>query len=266
MTSSRLAARHVRTWVCKPAQTPPPRRAKIAVKNCEALMTGIRAVTIASVALALGAVPLSAQELSRYRGYALESNVATVAKLAGARDSDVRTTYRRPARIQQLEWRAPYVFSGTDHADPVHDIQFSFLDDQLYRVVVSYVRERMEGLTIDDLVQSLAATYGPPSSSPVAGARGTPRIDMLDETIVVARWENAGSLLSLTRTVYSPQFQLVLVSKPLMARAGAAIKEALRLDTVEAPQRALDQIKQAAADADVASEKARVLNKPAFRP
>ena len=47
--------------------------------------------------------------------------------------------------------------------------------------------------------------------------------------------------------------------------ARAAIKEAGRLDTKEAPQRELDQRTKEAADARVASEKARVTNKAAFR-
>ena len=50
----------------------------------------------------------------------------------------------------------------------MHDVQFSFYDDQLYQVVVSYDRERMEGLTDADVVESLSATYGVPL---LAGAR-----------------------------------------------------------------------------------------------
>jgi hypothetical protein len=59
---------------------------------------------------------------------------------------------------------------------------------------------------------------------------------------------------------------LVLVSKTLSPRARAAIKEALRLDTVEAPKRERDQRTKEVDNARVASQKARVVNKAAFKP
>ena len=80
--------------------------------------------------------------------------------LSGLREADTRTSHERPARIQELEWRAPYSRSGSGKADPVHDVQFSFYDDQLYQMVVAYDRERMEGLTDTDVIESLTAAYG----------------------------------------------------------------------------------------------------------
>jgi hypothetical protein len=59
---------------------------------------------------------------------------------------------------------------------------------------------------------------------------------------------------------------LMLISKALNARARAAIKQALRLETQEAPQRERDQRKKESADALAAGQKARVVNKAAFRP
>jgi hypothetical protein len=59
---------------------------------------------------------------------------------------------------------------------------------------------------------------------------------------------------------------LVLISRTLKPRARTAMEEALRLDAQEAPQRELDQQKKEAADAGVASQKARAVNKAAFRP
>jgi hypothetical protein len=150
----------------------------------------------------------------------------------------------------------------------VRDVRFSFYDDQLYRVLVTYDRDRMEGLTNDDVIASLSATYGVPLLRNQRAAHGALPADLhAGATTVVAQWEDATSLLTLTReTTFSPQLQLVLVSKTLNPRARAAIKEALRLDTQEAPQRELDQHKKEVADASVAGQKARVLNKPAFRP
>jgi hypothetical protein len=227
-------------------------------------MKSVRAVAIASVVV-LGAQPLVAQELSRYREYALESSVAEVVAIGGARASDARTLHQRPARIQELGWRAPYARSAGDPADPVRDVQFSFCDDRLYEIVVTYERDRMAGLTDDDVVESLSATYGVPLLSQTTTGSALPAVVPAD-TAVVARWEDATSLVTLTRGTYSPQYQLALVSKALHARALAAITEAVRLDAQEAPQRELDTRKKEVADARSASDKARIVNKAAFRP
>jgi len=226
-------------------------------------MTRLFVVAVASI-VALSGSPLGAQELARYRDYTLESSVASVAAISKAREAETKTLYERPARIQQIEWRAPYVTSGTEMADPVHDVLFSFCDDQLYQVVVNYDRDRMEGLTTADVLASVSTTYGVPVRK-AAGPSAVP-IDLPADTVVVARWEDAASLVLLARGSYSPQFQLILISKALNTRARAAIKQALRLDTQEAPQRERDQRKKENADALAASDKARIANKAAFRP
>jgi hypothetical protein len=90
--------------------------------------------------------------------------------------------------------------------------------------------------------------------------------DMRADTVVVAQWDDPASVLTLTRGTYSSEYQLVLASKELSPRAHAAIKEALRLDTQEAPQRERQLRSKDAADVRAASEKARVANKAAFKP
>jgi hypothetical protein len=136
----------------------------------------------------------------------------------------------------------------------------------LYQVVVTYDRDRMEGLTNDDVIESVSATYGVPLLRHARAARKPLMSDESAETTILAQWEDAGSLLTLTRGNYSPQVQLVLVSKTLNPRARAAITEALRLDRQEAPQRELDQRAKEMADARIASQKARLVNKAAFKP
>ena len=229
-------------------------------------MISVRIIAIAAVAFVLSAQLLAAQELSRYRNYVLESSVASVVKISSARESDIRTLHERPALIQELEWRAPYMRTGLEQADPVRDVLFSFFDDQLYRLVVTYDRDRMDGLTNDDLIESISATYGVPLLRHAKTAHTPAPLDVPTDTTVVARWEDAAALLTLTRGTYSPQLQLVLISKTLTPRVHTAITEALRLDTAEAPQRELDRREKEVADARVASQKARVVNKPAFRP
>lgn len=226
-------------------------------------MTSLTTMAIVSVVV-LGAPILLGQELLRYREIALESSVSSVVKISGARLADLKTSHQRPAKIQELEWRAPYALPATGPPDPVRHLQFSFYDDQLYQIAVTYDRDRIEGLTNADIIESLAATYGasslPAKTAPVSSTDG--RTDVA----VVAQWDNATSLLSLTRGTYTPEIQLVLISKTLSARARAAIKEALRLDTQEAPQRELAQRNKEAEDSRVAGQKARVTNKAAFRP
>ena len=227
-------------------------------------MPSLRAVALTSVAIVVGVTPLGAQDLSRYRAYALESSVASVVTLSGVRQADTRTSHARPAKIQEIEWRAPYSRSGSELADPVHDVQFSFYDDQLYQVVVNYDRDRMEGLTDTDVIESLTAAYGVPL--PLTPPTTVVKTDVPADVTVVARWEDAVSLLTLSRGTYAPQFQLILTSKSLNGRALAAIKEARRLDMQEAPQRAQDLRQKELVDAQAAGQKARVVNKPAFRP
>ena len=223
-------------------------------------------MAIASLGLVLCGQPIVAQAPFQYREYVLGSSVASVVKISNTRTDSTKTLHVRPARIQEVEWRAPYVSVGTALADPVRDIVFSFYDDQLYQVAVTYDRDRMEGLTNDDVVESISRTYGVPLLRHAPVAQKQLPGAMPADTTVVAQWEDAAARLTLSRSTYSPHFQLVLISKPLHSRAHAAIKEAVRLDTHEAPQREHDQRTKDLADARVASQKARVANKPAFKP
>jgi hypothetical protein len=229
-------------------------------------MRTIRWMTVASVLVLLSVEALVAQTPFRYREYALGSSVASVIKISNTRDDSVRTLHERPALMQELEWRAPYVSTGTELADPVRDMLFSFYDDQLYQVAVTYDGDRMEGLTNADVIESLSSAYGVPLLRHSNAGRTAVPGDTAGESTVVAQWEDAASILTLTRGTYSPRVRLVLSSKTLNPLARAAIKEAFRLDTLEAPGRERDQRKKEAADARAASQKARVVNKAAFKP
>lgn len=227
-------------------------------------MAIVRVLAIVSLGLAFSSPDAVAQSLSRYRGYALESSVASIVKATGASASDLKTLHERPAKIQELQWRAPYVSAGSGAADPVRSVLFTFYQDQLYRIVVTYDGNRMEGLTSGDVLDSVSAAYGTLPMQPRA-ADSVP-LDMPAYTTIVARWDDGASVLSLVRRGHSQEFQLVLISKQLAARARTAMTEALRLDTNEAPQRELDQRNKALADARGAQEKVRVVNKAAFKP
>jgi hypothetical protein len=223
-----------------------------------------RASLIGTAALSLFGHVASAQDLSRYRGYVLESTLQSVVATSGAQATDAKTIHERPAKIQELEWRAPYVSTGTTLADPLRGIVFTFLDDALYQVVVSYDRERTDGLTNADVIETLTAAYGPPV---LRSARQPARpAATLPDTIALAQWDTAEASLTLVRGTDTPEFQLILLSKALGLRARNATREAVRLDAAEAPQRELDQRKKDAAEASAAREQTRATNKAAFRP
>lgn len=224
-------------------------------------MTGTRVLLIA-VLLVLGPQLGSAQDLSRYRAYVLESTLESVVAASGARAADARTLHERPAKIQELLWRAPYTRVGSALSDPVGRAIFSFYDDALYEIVVSYDRARTDGLTNSDLVESLAGVYGTPV---LRSARSRPAT-ALPDAIVVAQWDGPGSSLTLLRDPYLANFQLVLTSKALGTRARNAIREAERLEAIEAPRRELERRNKEVADTNAARDETRTTNKAAFRP
>jgi hypothetical protein len=221
-----------------------------------------------ALGLALGLVvcgTASAQEMSRYRDYALESSVAAVRAQSGALAGETRTLHQRPATIQELKWRAPYITDTSKPVDPVRELAFTFYNDALYQIVVYYNRDRTEGLTNSDILDALSAIYGKPEiASP--GTRTTTLVSSFPESVVVARWDSPESQVSLLRGSYAPEFRLVLISKALSARAANAIDEAARLNTLEAPQREAAQRQMEADDAQSALEKKRSDNKATFRP
>ena len=227
-------------------------------------MNSTRPLVIA-VSLILSGQMASAQDMSRYRVYALESSLDSVIAASGARSADAKTLHERPATIQELQWRAPYVGSGDTLADPVREIAFTFYNDALYQVVVNYDRDRTEGLTNNDIIESISAAYGVPALAS-ARTRTRPPAEAFPDSIVLARWETAESLVTLIRGLYTPEFQLILISKPLSTRARSAIREAIRLDAIEAPRREAEQRKKEAGDASAARDKTRITNKAAFRP
>jgi hypothetical protein len=220
---------------------------------------------VIAVTLLVSGQTASAQDMDRYRVYALESSLESVVAASGARSADATTIHERPATIQELQWRAPYVSSTATLADPVRAIAFTFYNDALYQVIVTYDRERTEGLTNSDILESLSATYGVPTLAS-ARTRTNPSAEAFPDSIVLARWESAKSLVTLVRGSFTPEYQLILISKPLSTRARGAIREAVRLDAVEAPRRESEQRKKEARDASTARDKARIANKAAFRP
>lgn len=220
------------------------------------------ATTACAVLLAVASV--SAAELGEYRDFRLGSSTAAVVKASGSLGRDVKTLHSRPALLQEMGWRAPYAAAKAPAAvDPVGSMVFSFVDDQLYRIVVQYAPSRIEGLTTVDMVAALTATYGPPAPR---SARPRGGDDALNATVPAAQWRSGDSMVTLQHYQYSGGYELVIASLSLERLASKAQASALVLDAREAPAREAAVRKQEAAAAAEEAEKTRLKNREAFRP
>ena len=211
----------------------------------------------------LAALP-DAQDLSRYREFQFGMDLPAVAKQVGLEPSEAKVIHRRPALIQELNWQ-PQLSLTSSQADPVRAIFFSFYNGKLFRIVVNYDRYKTEGLTTEDVVEALSAKYGT-ATKPAAEVIFSSSQVYNDSEVVIARWEDSQYSINLFRSSYQPTFGMVAFSKRLDALARAAIVEAIRLDEQEAPQREIERQKKADDENRAAQEKARVANKPNFRP
>ena len=108
-------------------------------------MTGSYALGLTVLGVVITAAATQGETAAHYRDFQLGGSLASVSAITGAPASDVKTIHTRPASLQSLEWRRPY--SGSETAvDPVQQIAFSFYNDQLFRLVVDYDRNRTEGM------------------------------------------------------------------------------------------------------------------------
>ncbi|HYK90329.1 MAG TPA: hypothetical protein VE398_16255 [Acidobacteriota bacterium] len=208
-----------------------------------------------------------AQDLSDYRGFRLGMNLLAVAKQTDVNPSEAKAIYQRPAVIQELEWRPRSTSAGSSsQADPVKEILFSFYNDELYRIVVNYDQDRTEGLTDEDLIESISAKYGTPTT-PVAKIISSSASQVYgDSEKVIARWEDSQYSCNLFRSSYGAVPGLLVFSKRLEALAQVAIIKAIRLNDQEAPQREIDRQKKQDDEKLAAGQKARPGNKTNFRP
>lgn len=229
-------------------------------------MMSAKRLVIAVIGVVLSTHVLSAQDLSMYRDFHVGMNLASVATQTATNPSEVKVIHRRPALIQELDWRPRTFRVDSLQKESVQEIVFSFYNDELFRIVVTYHREKTEGLTEKDLIESISATYGP-ATRPITTITSSPLSQTYHDTDdVIARWEDGQYSFNLFRYPHRSTFGMVIFSKRLDALARAAITEAVRLDKQEAPQREAERQKQQDADTRVTQEKARLVNKPTFRP
>jgi hypothetical protein len=235
-------------------------------------MISLRNIAISVFGVVITAAPTYSQDLSRYREFQLGTNLPSVAKQIRVKPSEAKAIHERPAVIQELEWQAPSTDSS-QRAESVGNILFRFYNGELYRMVVTYDRDRTEGMTAEDIVEAVSAKYGT-ATRPVAEIilssthlfnDGEKMISDRSEK-VIARWEDSQYSFNLFQYSSEATFGLVVYSKRLDELARAAIVESVRLDEQEASQRESERRKKNDEENRAKQEKARRVNKPPFRP
>jgi hypothetical protein len=212
----------------------------------------------------IGTSMLCAGDLSSYRGFQFGMNLSGAAKQAGMNPSEATVVHRRPAIIQELEWRPRSPMQANPpQVDPVENGRLCFYNGELYRIVVTYDRYKVEGMTAEDMIEAISLIYGS-ATRPTAEIEYHSNYGEVAE--VIARWENPEYSYNLVQTGNRSSFAMVLYSKQADAVARAATVEAVRLEAQEAPQREIEKQKKRDDEEHLALEKARSANRPNFRP
>jgi len=215
--------------------------------------------------LALFAADGAAQDFSKYRDFEFGSDIDAVAKQLHVNASAATTIHRRPALIQTLSWRQYSYLSSAPKQDALQTLRFDFYNGALARIVVGYDPLQVQGLTVEDIAEAISTVYGHSSLVDTTVVISEP--GRSEETRpVLARWEDPEYSYSLFSAAYGSTFGVVAVSKKLDLMATVAVREANRLDELEAPMREAERQKKAEQDRQAAWDKARLLAKPNFRP
>ena len=119
-------------------------------------------------------------------------------------------------------------------------------------------------MTTADFIEAISGPYGT-SAKPPAAVKDVPAA-YVDQEEVLARWQDPEYRFDLIRSQFGPSFRLVGVLKRLEAPVEAAIEAAKRLDNQEAPQRDAERAVREKEAERAKLDKARLLNKPRFRP
>jgi hypothetical protein len=211
--------------------------------------------------LLLAAPIVRAQGFSKYRNFSLGTNLAAVLKHTDQRLVDVKATHDGSLLFQELTWRPANGMGVLNRTESVDEVVFSFYKSELYKMFVTYERASTQGLTADDMVKSISAKYGPATS--VALAIDSPANGQYEvKQKPVASWEDSQYSFNLVQSSFSDAFELVIYSKRVAAEADAALAQAVKVDELEAPQRAVARQKK---EAD-AMELTRQKNQKSFRP
>jgi hypothetical protein len=255
-----------RTYKSEQRYDPEPARMDIMLRLWIRKLTYATARTAPPVMLALmlgSNVQAAPADLATYRAFTLGTSPAEVLALTSSTPGTIKTLSERPAVLEELAWRLPY--KNSEDLDPVSTITFSFIDQQLFRMVVGYDTERTRGLTRQDMIALLVDVYGPRSTT-AGPAAAAPAYDSLDTVTPIANWRQGETLLVLGHSAYRDGFSLVITSTGLDALARKAQAASVTLDAREAPAREAARVKAEAEAKRAAEEKIRTTNKAGFKP
>jgi len=224
-------------------------------------MKTIRSSILCFVVLLLSAPLLRGQDLSKYRHFTLGMSMTRVLERTGQKMADVKLIHGRPALVQEVNWWPPNLPGTSYQSDTVEQILFSFYNGELYKISVTYDQTSTEGLTAEDMVKSISAKYGPPTT--VALEIDSAKNDRYDvKQTAVASWEDAQYSFNLVRSSFTDHLGLNIYSKRVNEEAELAIAEAVKLDEQEGPLREAERQKKQTDDLEVARQK----NRKIFRP
>jgi hypothetical protein len=214
------------------------------------------------IAASLLFVPLAcAQDLSKYREFALGSSLTKLLTQAGAKPSDVTVVQSAPALIQQLTWWPVKSYQTAAPTDAVQEVEFFFFNGALYKIAVTYENSATEGLSVEDMVRIISLKYGAGTMA-VADNNPPASVGYSSSAKAIAAWQDPQYSIALSRFPLSSVFQLIMFSKQLNAQADTAIAHAAAQDREDAPAKEMAREKQAAAD----QETVRQANLKAFQP
>ena len=223
-------------------------------------MKTIRRSILCLTTLLLAGSMLCAQDLSKYRGFSLGMDSATVLRLTNHRPADVNVMHRAPNLLQELTWWPPNEPGTPFSSNTVEQILFSFYNGELYKISVTYDQASIEGLTAEDMVRSISAEYGPPTAVVPRSTDAPRRYESKQRFVAI--WNDSRYSLNLVQSPFNDRFGLVIYSKPIEAEAQAAVVEALKLEEQQGPQKEAERQKKRMDDLEVARQK----NQKNFRP
>jgi len=211
--------------------------------------------------LFLATPAMFAQDLSKYRDFSLGMRLAEVAKRTDKTPGDAIVVEQKPALIQELTSWPVESYQPSARVDSAEEMVFSFYNDALYKIAISYSTASTQGLTAADVTESLSAKYGS-AIPPPTKARSADNSSYSNTPETIASWEDAQYYLLLVRSPLSKDFRLVMSSKQMNGQAEAAIAAATARALEDAPQIAIAHAKQEADDLEIT----RQANLKAFRP
>jgi len=204
---------------------------------------------------------LSAQDLSKYRSFSLGMNLATTLKQTGQELHHVDVLCEHPAVIQEVTWWPRSTPVNTRRSESVEQMLLYFFNGELYKISVIYDQHAIEGLTDEDMVKSISALYGVPTTIAPGAVRATDhRFDMKQR--VIASWTGSHYTVRLLSDPVADDMELLLFSQQDNTKAEAAMIEARSLDAQDFPQKQGERQKEEAHDLELTRQK----NMKAFEP